>query len=388
MKQRDPKNRQLGMWMGISLLSWIRLLARNRFAIHITRLPMILIVSISSSQHSLLGFFERVLFARRIARSQIHPSPVFILGHWRSGTTLLHELLDCDPRLRCPTTYECCAPLHFLLTRHWIPRMFAWSLPTKRPMDNMAVGWNKPQEDEFALCLLGQPSIMEHVAFPNRHGPSDPQLRIETLSPVAQRRWKHAFLRLLKRLTIGHEGKPPVLKSPPHTFRVPLLLELFPHARFIHIVRNPYDVYASTLHLWRAIYALNSLQRPTWRGLEHGILATYEAMYERFEIDRKQIPLGRLVEIQFEKLLADPERELESIYGTLGLGDFEPARAKVQAYLQSVRGYEQNRLMVTPEEKQLIAKRWGRYFAAHYGGSQTHLPECRSEIEDISDLLS
>ena len=353
------------MWLGYSFVYWIRLLARNRFAIHLTRLPMFLIVSISSAQHSVLGLLERVLYSRRIARTQVHPSPIFILGHWRSGTTLLHELLDCDPRFRCPTTYECCAPLHFLLTRWWVPRLFAWSLPRKRPMDNMAVGWNKPLEDEFALCLLGQPSLMEHVAFPNRHGPNDPEFRVENLPLAAQRRWQQVFLRFLRRLTIGNDGKPLVLKSPPHTFRVPLLLELFPEARFIHIVRDPYALYASTLNLWRAMYAHHSLQRPTWRGLEPGILATYESMYERFETDRKQIPPGRLVEIQFEKLVADPERELASIYSVLGLGDFNPAQAKVQAYLQSVHGYEQNRYMVTPEEKKLIANRWGRFFVKH-----------------------
>src|SRR5262249_33511021 len=43
--------------------------------------------------------------------------PIFILGHWRSGTTLLHELLALDDRLLSPTTFQCFNPQRFLLTR-------------------------------------------------------------------------------------------------------------------------------------------------------------------------------------------------------------------------------------------------------------------------------
>jgi omega-hydroxy-beta-dihydromenaquinone-9 sulfotransferase len=363
LKKQLSKQRQPVLWLGYSFWPWFSLLARNRFAIHISRLPIALVVSIISLQHSALGLLERIIYGRRIARMQVHPAPIFILGHWRSGTTLLHELFDCDARFRCPTTYECADPHHFLITRRWIPRLFNRWLPHKRPMDNMAVGWGKPQEEEFALCLLGQPSPMEHVAFPNRHGPGEPALRVETLSKEVQRRWQATFMRFLRRLTIANEGKPIVLKSPPHTFRIPLLLELFPDARFIHIVRDPYEVFSSTLHLWRSLYAIHSLQRPTWRGLQEKILETFEAMSDRFEADRKSIPPGRLHEVRFEDLIADPLSQLEVAYRKLDLGDFEPARTRVGAYLRDARGYEQNRLMITPEERAVIGAHWARIFA-------------------------
>ena len=43
------------------------------------------------------------------------PAPVFVIGHWRAGTTLLHELLVRDPRHTYPNTYDCFGPNHFLL---------------------------------------------------------------------------------------------------------------------------------------------------------------------------------------------------------------------------------------------------------------------------------
>src|SRR5687768_18104609 len=77
-----------------------------------------------------------------------------------------------------------------------------------------------------------------------------------------------------------------ILKSPPHTCRVPTLLRLFPDARFVHIVRDPYAVYPSTLHLWRilagdrkstrlnsshgyisyAVFCLKKKNRDTWNS--------------------------------------------------------------------------------------------------------------------------
>jgi hypothetical protein len=350
------------MWLGYNLASWVRLLVRNRFAVDFSRLHIALIVSVTSIHHSALGLLERLIYGRRIARTQVHPSPIFVLGHWRSGTTLLHELFACDPRLGYPDTYECFAPHHFLLTSGWVPRWFPWSLPQRRPMDNMPVGWQKPQEDEFALCLLGQPSPLAHVAFPNRIGPNDPSLHVECMPSSARRRWQTALVRFMRRLTLAHSGKQLVLKSPPHLCRIPLLLEAFPEARFVHIVRDPYAIYPSTLKLWRTLYAHHSLQRPNWRGLREHILSTFETMFESFEHHKKQIPPGRLYEIRFEDLLHDPISHMKKIYEALDLGDFEPARGPMEAYLASVRDYEGNQFMLTVEEEETISKRWASVF--------------------------
>src|SRR5262249_46500063 len=156
-----------------------------------------------------------------------------------TGTTLLHELLICDERHTFPTAYECFEPNHFLLTEKLMTRFLWFLAPTKRPMDNMAFGWDRPQEDEFALCMLGQPSPYLSIAFPN-NGFADAQyLDLEAVQPRALARWKNAFHGFLQTITFRNP-KRVVLKSPPHTCRIKVLKQMYPDAVFIHIVRNPY----------------------------------------------------------------------------------------------------------------------------------------------------
>src|SRR5262249_18962829 len=148
------------LWAGCDLLAWGRLLARNGFAVCRSRWRLAAAVTAASVVQSTL----RVLQAATVGRTPGGPlrdGPVFVLGHWRSGTTLLHELLARAPRHAAPTTFDCLSPHPFLLTRSWLPALLRRFAPRRRPMDNMAAGWDRPQEDEFALCLLGLPSPYE-----------------------------------------------------------------------------------------------------------------------------------------------------------------------------------------------------------------------------------
>src|SRR5687768_6319878 len=104
-------------------------------------------------------------------------------------------------------------------------------------MDNMAVGWDRPQEDEFALCALGVPSPYWVLGFFDRRQCPE-YLDFGGLPPGALARWKEAFVHVVKLMTFRH-GKRLILKSPTHTARVGVLSEMFPRARFIHIVRDP-----------------------------------------------------------------------------------------------------------------------------------------------------
>jgi hypothetical protein len=339
-------------------LAWARLLAHNRFAVHPSRWHLAALVSAASVFNTTLQLAQQVIYGRRVRATTIPHAPVFILGHWRSGTTLLHELLTRDCRHAFPTTYECFAPHHFLLTRSWMSRLFAWTVPRRRPMDNMAVGWERPQEDEFALCLLGQPSPYLRVAFPNRPAAGAGPLDLRGLSPQELRRWKTAFFQLLQGLTFVKGGRRLILKSPPHTGRIPTLLELFPDARFVHIVRDPYVIYPSTLHLWRILYGIHGLQRPSWQGLQEYILETFVQMYDRLEEGKRLIPPGRFHELRYEDLVRDPIGQLRALYGALDLGDFEPARPNVEAHLAGLKDYVTNRYVLTADERRAITRRW------------------------------
>src|SRR4029079_5529560 len=149
-----------------------RLMTRNGCAVAPKYLYIAGVISCVSVAHSALRLVQEAWYGDRPARTPVTRAPLFIVGHWRTGTTLLHELLILDPRHTFPTTYQCLTPHHFLLTESVVPRLLWFLMPSRRPMDNMEAGWDRPQEDEFALCMLGQPSPYLTIAFPN-HPPQD-----------------------------------------------------------------------------------------------------------------------------------------------------------------------------------------------------------------------
>jgi hypothetical protein len=136
--------------------------------------------------------------------------------------------------------------------------------------------------------------------------------------------------------------------------------------RFIHVVRNPYAVYSSTLNLWRVLFAAHGLQRPTWEGLDESILGTFARLYQSFEEGCRLLPPGRLYELRYEDLVQEPVARIEAAYRELELGDFGPARRPLEEYLAGVSGHEAGTHTLTAAERKAINDRWG-FFFRRYG---------------------
>ncbi len=348
------------VWLGCTLTAWMRLLCRNRWAINPIYWYVALIVTAVTLLHVVMQLLQRMWFGDRIDRTPIRQAPLFIIGHWRTGTTLLHELLILDDRHTYPNNYQCLAPHHFLISEWLFTRLFWFLLPAHRPMDNMAMSWDRPQEEEFALCMLGQPSPYLTIAFPN-HPPQDQEaFDLLGLKPRQRQQWKEAFLLFLRHLTF-RDPRRLILKSPTHSCRIQVLLEMFPDARFLHVVRDPYVIYSSTVNLWKTLYETQGLQRPKFAGLEEYVFETFPHVYERIEQDRKLIPPGQFHELRYEDLIRDPIGELRRAYESLGLGGFEAALPKFQKYLEENAGYQTNRYRpLDPALQAEITRRWGK----------------------------
>lgn len=345
------------MWEGCNLCAWLRLLGRNRFAVHPRYLYIAIIITFVSSVHTVLRWLQEAWYGEQVARTTIREAPIFIVGHWRTGTTFLHELMILDERHNFPTTYECMEPNHFLLTEQFMTRWMRFLSPTHRPMDNMKAGFDRPQEDEFALCMLGEPSPYLAIAFPNRPPPCPESLTLDGMSPRAVRCWKFTFLRFLQQLTFK-DPRRLILKSPPHSCRIKVLLEMFPDARFVHIVRDPYVVFPSTMNLWKSLYRTHGLQRPTFAGLEEQVLSTYTTLYQKLEEGRRLVPPGNFYELRYEDLVRAPVEEMRKIYEHLGLGGFDKLEPRLKEHLAQNQGYETNRYEMTPEIRAKISECW------------------------------
>jgi omega-hydroxy-beta-dihydromenaquinone-9 sulfotransferase len=357
-KPSSPQKWSPRIWVGCDLFAWLRLLWDGRFQFGWRQSRLLPIGTVFATMHTFLRYAQEGLYGARIREWRINHPPVFILGHWRSGTTLLHELLVQDPRHTFPNTYQCFDPCHFLLTERLVRKYCNWILPSRRIMDNMPVGWERPQEEEFALALLGAPSPYRTIAFPNL-GPLDPEaLDLDGLSLQRRAAWKRTFVRFLKTVTLGDDRRL-ILKSPPHTCRIPTLVELFPDARFVHIVRDPYVVYASTMNLWKTLNRSQALHTPTEAGLEERVFVTFNHFHERVATTRGLVRPDRFHEIRYEDLTKDPVCELRRMYSELDLGDFERLRPNLERYLAENARYEGNRWQLSDAQRAEIRRHWG-----------------------------
>ena len=370
---RSPKpiNRYPGysprFWHGMRTVQWWRLLASNGFRVAPSRLYIAIGVSIFSPFNDLLAAIQTLIYGKRIAKTKVAEDPIFILGHWRSGTTLLHELMVVDPRFASPSTYQCFAASHFLISEWAFVRFGNFLIPKKRPMDEMEAGWMLPQEDEFALMNLGAPTPYLRIAFPHSPPPAVEFLDMKSIDAGALQSWRDKLTWFIRALTVRHPLKRLIMKSPPHTGRVEELLRLYPKAKFIHLTRDPRKLFYSTVRLWNSLDEVQGLQRPQpTEDLHDYVLNCFSRMYDAFEAQRNSIPAGQLIEMRYEDLVAAPFESIQKIYEQLELGDFDAVKELLNRRLANHSSYRPNKHSIDAETEKLILERWHGY-AEKYG---------------------
>jgi hypothetical protein len=333
------------MWTGVRLVPWLRRLAANGFRVAPSRIPRALGITAAAIGNEALAAIQQAIWGRGIARTSLAADPIVNVGHWRSGTTLLHELLACDPRFTAPNTLQCAVPAHFVLSEEFARTWLGFLLPAHRPMDAMRLGFDRPQEDELALCNLGMPSPWWVVAFPNEPPPDRDYEDLDSLAPAARDRWVAAWTGFLRAVQFEHPGRL-VLKNPLHTFRLPTIHAVFPAADVIHLVRNPHTMVPSCLHFWRRIAEAHGLQRPTGAGLEDRVIESVLRMERRLDATWEAVPARHRFRTRYEDLVADPIGVLRSIYAHFGWSGAADAEPRWQARLAESRDYRANDLAV------------------------------------------
>ena len=347
-------------WDGVTVCAWFKTLALGRFRVSPSRIPMALVISLLTPFNSLCALGQRIFFGRRIRRQKLVSPPIFILGHWRSGTTLLHEYMILDDRFTYPDTYTCFAPSHFLFTHRWLSPFVGLLMPKKRPMDNMAAGLSRPQEDEFALCVLGEPSPYVNILLPNAPPVYRDYLTMRNVPDAKRKHWLDTFERLVKAITVA-DPKTVILKSPPHTARIRTILERFPDAKFVYIHRNPYVLFPSTYNLWTKLAVTHGVQVMKEEGLAEKVLDDFVRMDEAYTADKPLLKPGQITEISYDDLVADPVGTLEKIYADIGIDGFEKKRPLFEEFAATQKDYKKNKFSIAPEIAEKIAVRWKPY---------------------------
>ncbi|NEQ45364.1 MAG: sulfotransferase [Leptolyngbya sp. SIOISBB] len=365
-------NLQGNYCMGITLANWRSLLHRQHHRVDPAYWHRAAVITLTSLLSTALSQVESWRYDSAIAATELPEDPIFILGHWRSGTTLLHELMTLDvENLAYPNTFEVMSPTTFLLTEDWCSRWFASLVPTQRPMDNMRLSFQSPQEDEFAIALTTLQSYYLALSFPAAESAYEQYLTLEDLSAEALQTWQIHFRWFLKKLTYKYQ-RPLVLKSPPHTARIRLLLEMFPKARFIHIHRHPYDVFRSMRRYYHTAGWLTCLQKPNLATLDQAILRRYRLLYDAYFEQRSLIPTEQFHEMAFTDLEQAPVTQLQALYQQLQLPYSNAFEARVDNYLNARRHYRKNQFAPLEDNIcQHINQQWQRSFAM-WGYSSTN----------------
>lgn len=335
----------------------MRRLARHGFRIAPSRLPRAAAITAASIGNEVLRGITLAIWGRGMRRARIEADPVIVIGHWRSGTTLLHELLACDRRFVAPNTIQCGAPSHFVLSEEFSRDWLGFLLPPERPMDAMPMGFERPQEDEVALCSLGMPSPWWTIAFPNETDVDTDWADLESLSDRDRNRWLATWTTWLRDIQFEHPGRL-LLKNPLHTYRVPIIRSVFPAADFIHIVRDPHDLVPSCVNFQMRLSEAHGLQRPRREGLEDRFLDSIAKMDARITATWDSIPPGHRFRTRYEDVIADPLGVLRAIYEHFGWSaeDTEPAW---QVALRERGDYKPNAHRSDPALMAMIDNRFG-----------------------------
>jgi len=332
----DPFNVTFEPLAGSSFSNLLRLLAENRFRVSFIGLPRILYSLTLSSIQSPLNVLEKRYFNKHIKHINIDKPPIFILGHWRTGSTYLHNLLTQDPRFSFPTTLQTVIPALFLKYGELFRPVVDASLPEKRPQDDVKMGADLPQEEEYALGNLSPYSYYNGWCFPKNMEHYNNFVDLKDMSPREYEEFKEVYLDFIKKVSFASGHKQLVLKNPSNTSRIKFLLELFPDAKFIHIIRNPYHVYLSMKRNIEKEMILYTVQNPpSWNVFEKSMVNMYRRMFEKYFAEEKLIPKKNFTEVRYEQFIQKPITEIERMYTELGLTDFERNKPIFEKYVNS-----------------------------------------------------
>lgn len=350
---------------GIELNDWISMLRENDFKVSPEYFHRAAWVTGWSMPSMVLGKIEDAMYGRKLSSYEIEPEPLFLLGHWRSGTTHLHNLLGRDPNHTFPTVFQVVFPTCFLLTDQLIPALTSGMMDETRTYDNVKQGWEEAAEDEIALAKLTGMSPYISFMFPDNSARYERYVDFQEVTGAERDKWKENFLWFIKKIMVSTGGKRVIVKSCTHTARIPLLLEMFPNAKFVHIHRHPYEVFASTMHMrshtdWENFFQLPEDAVEETRRVQTALLG--RRVFERYLEDRHLIPEENLIELRYDEVCGDEMAVTKNIYEQFNLPGWDLYEPILSEYLDSISGYKRNKLDIDQELKDEVYNEWRLVF--------------------------
>ena len=301
---------------GAALLACARITASHG-GVPLSRLHRLLALLLRVALFEPLRVIEQLRFDKAILRHRPPDNPIFVLGHWRSGTSHLQGLLSLDERHATCSLAQCLFADCMLTTKSWLPAVIdnvATALRIRYPIQDTPLRSSLPAEEEIAMLSLMDPASSNWgQIFPA-------SMRDHATRPADDASWADAYRYIVNKLSIAHGDTRLVLKSPMNTARVELLARLWPRAVFVHVHRHPLDVFASSRRLWQTILRLSALQKIAPEAVDEMIIDVYEHVNRRYLEQRAAVEPGRIIDVAYEDLRTDGLATIDRVYRELGLG--------------------------------------------------------------------
>lgn len=305
-------------------------------------------------------WLELLMYAKKLDQTILPDSPVFILGHWRSGTTLLHNVMAQDKQFAFINTFQSVFANQFFASRWLFKPLMRLVMPNKRPADNVLLSPELPQEEGVALANVNSFGFYHFFYFPKDWKQFYKKyISGEIASSSSLELYRKRYKRLIAQAMREYKRSGFISKFPPNTGSIKQLLHMFPNAKFIYIYRNPLDAFRSTVHFFETTHDALKLQPFTRTEIEEMVFELYEMIIRDYESLKTLISPGHLVEIKYEDFEKEPIVGLKEIYETLNLSGFEDSKTAFEAYLESQKRFEKATRKSDPVLEERIAQRLG-----------------------------
>jgi hypothetical protein len=309
--------------------------------------------------------YEKIAYSRKIEHHKLQQDPIFIIGHWRSGTSFLQYLLAQDPQFGFMNKFQVVFPDIFLSSEDILKsvvNLIPESLNLIRDAQNMSINLelDSPSEIEIALTTMISPTSLHwgHI-FPKQcERYFDKYLCLDDISSKEVQQWKDDYRHLIKKTSLKHNGRQLLIKSPGNACRMTALQNMYPNARFIFIHRNPYDVFYSSRKLWNTLLDNLGLQDFDKSERDSEIITVYKKLMSRYLRQRNQIPEKQLAEIRFSDFVSNPTRELQDAYNQLNIDGFEQAQPYFEQFLNEKTGGKSSHYDYEPHIIEQINDHW------------------------------
>ena len=282
-------------------------------------------------------WLEIILLGHAIRKHRLKHSPIFILGHWRSGTTYVQRVLCQNDDVAYLRQYEALLPLgssmHSLFFKPLMALIFA-IFRVKHPTHKVQMKVDFPSEEDIALCSGGFPytPMWGHIYSKQAQSFFDKYLIYKSGS-AEQSKFKTHYQYIVNRTSLLFRGKQLVLKSPANTNRIPELLEMYPEAKFIYLSREAEEVYHSTMNLLKN-NKVQWLSEMTESEMQHLFAGVYMKTIERYESTKSLIPEKNLFEISLEDIRKAPHKSFEQLITFLGWQLKPQGKARLRSFIR------------------------------------------------------